>query len=164
MERDKFGRFIKGHRPYKTFKKNPKYHRHDGLTWHHINIKHNGLHRTEEYKRKIAKTVFKLWGNKDYIIKHAGPNNPNWKGGAMNTYKTLSWRMRAKLRVWANKVKRRDKKCIICHSKKQLQADHIKSVALHPKLVLDIKNGRTLCFNCHVKTETYGKKLFKKLR
>ena len=161
MERDKFGRFVIGHKAYKNFKPDAKYHQHDGLAFHAKTVRHNGSHRTLDYKNKISKTVFKLWKKKDYVAKHSGANNPNWRGGAMNYYKTASWRMRARLRVWANRIKKRDKRCILCGSIKQLEADHIKPVSLHPDLALDLNNGRTLCFNCHVNTNTYGKKIKK---
>lgn len=38
----------------------------------------------------------------------------------------------------------------------ELNADHIKSFAFFPELRLELSNGRTLCVECHRKTETYG--------
>lgn len=158
MERDSFGRFIKGHKGYKTFKKNSKYHCHNGLVWHLKSVRHNGIHRTKFYKKKISLTVSKLWNNKDYKRKHLGINNPNWNGGKMNNYETFSRRFRAKLRIWAKKIKARDKLCVFCGNKNKLQADHIKPIALYPELAFRLNNGRALCFKCHLKTETYGRK------
>jgi hypothetical protein len=65
-----------------------------------------------------------------------------------NQYKTILWR---------RKIVKRDKYCCIkCGSKKELCADHIKPVATYPELAFDINNGRTLCKECHKKTDSYG--------
>jgi len=41
----------------------------------------------------------------------------------------------------------------------RLNADHIKPFSLFPDLRLKLSNGRTLCVDCHVQTDTYGWKL-----
>lgn len=63
---------------------------------------------------------------------------------------------------WRVEVFKRDEYCCVMCRKKggYLHADHIKPFALHPELRLDINNGRTLCIECHKKTETFGTKLF----
>lgn len=38
-----------------------------------------------------------------------------------------------------------------------LNADHIKPFALYPELRFDLNNGRTLCIDCHKKTDTWGR-------
>jgi len=59
-------------------------------------------------------------------------------------------------REWRKSVIERDVICVLCGSDKQLEVDHIKSLALNPHLALDINNGRVLCKECHKKTDTYG--------
>ena len=67
---------------------------------------------------------------------------------------------------------RDDRKCTICDSTKSIEADHIvpfstllkdndiKSVedAIACEELWDVDNGRTLCHECHRKTDTYGNK------
>lgn len=65
--------------------------------------------------------------------------------------------IRNRLAGWAKMVKDRDgRKCVLCGSTTNLHADHIKPIALYPELMRDLSNGRTLCFDCHKKTPTYG--------
>lgn len=40
-----------------------------------------------------------------------------------------------------------------------LHVDHIEPVCVAPERALDPSNARTLCFDCHVRTETYGPKV-----
>lgn len=67
---------------------------------------------------------------------------------------------------WRISVFERDNyKCVECGNAGYLHADHIKPFALHPKLQLDINNGRTLCIDCHKKTDTFGRTgVFRKLK
>jgi 5-methylcytosine-specific restriction endonuclease McrA len=51
---------------------------------------------------------------------------------------------------WRKKVYARDKyTCQMCHSKKKLQAHHIKRWAQYPALRFIVDNGITLCGPCH---------------
>jgi 5-methylcytosine-specific restriction endonuclease McrA len=68
-------------------------------------------------------------------------------------------------RTWRQLVLERDGyACVLCGRKKslicKLHVDHIKSFIKNPNLRLNLENGRTLCIECHKKTETYGKKSF----
>jgi 5-methylcytosine-specific restriction endonuclease McrA len=61
-------------------------------------------------------------------------------------------------REWRKAVFERDEyTCIICKQKGgKLNADHIKPFKAFPELRYDINNGRTLCIECHKKTDSYG--------
>jgi 5-methylcytosine-specific restriction endonuclease McrA len=62
---------------------------------------------------------------------------------------------------WRNNVFERDN--FTCQDCDQiggyLNADHIKPFAFYPELRFELSNGRTLCHDCHKKTDTYGVKL-----
>lgn len=64
---------------------------------------------------------------------------------------------RAEYRNWRRQVfERDDYTCQFCEERGgKLNADHIKPYSLFPELRYDIENGRTLCVECHKKTDTY---------
>lgn len=74
-----------------------------------------------------------------------------WKSGDNAGKKHYGWKGGQNLSYWKRAVKRRDKKCMKCGEldPRVLTADHVKSKKMYPKLQFDIKNGMTLCFNCH---------------
>lgn len=90
-----------------------------------------------------------------------GSKHWNWKGGI--TPKSAKLRNRSKLREWRKKVLDRDKgRCVWCTKKKRkMCADHIKSFKKYPKLRYVVSNGRTLCYQCHYKTDTFGGRIIK---
>ena len=53
------------------------------------------------------------------------------------------------LHSWAQVIKKRDKKCVVCGSKKKLEAHHILQRSLYPKLSFNINNGVMLCYLHH---------------
>lgn len=86
-----------------------------------------------------------------------GPEHPFWKGGVCRN-KNGNWLSR----IWRVAVFIRDDyTCQECGERGgRLEADHIKPWALYPELRYAIDNGRTLCHDCHEKTETYGWKYY----
>lgn len=86
-----------------------------------------------------------------------GPRNSNYKGGITPQNKKI--RASEEYKQWRLSVFQRDE--YTCQSCGQvggkLNADHIKQFAFHPELRLDVSNGRTLCVECHKKTDTFMK-------
>ena len=66
--------------------------------------------------------------------------------------------------IWRSAILRKDNySCVECGDdrKSVLEADHIRPFSLFPELRFAIDNGRTLCSDCHRKTETFGGKVKK---
>ena len=55
----------------------------------------------------------------------------------------------AELQKWSRKVILRDKACVRCGAKENLQAHHVMSYSEHPDLRLDVNNGVALSPVCH---------------
>jgi len=108
-------------------------------------IRGKGWHHSDETKRKI--------GNKN-----RGENSYWWKGGVSKIHETM--RDGVEMKIWRSKVFQRDDyTCQICKQRGgELNADHIRPLAISPELAYDLSNGRTLCKSCHVKTDTWGSK------
>lgn len=86
-----------------------------------------------------------------------GEKNPNWKGGITPVNKAI--RSSFEYKEWRKSVFSRDdwtcQECGLRGDKVYLHADHIKPFAYFPELRLDLSNGRTLCVDCHKKTDSY---------
>ena len=108
-----------------------------------------GKKHTDENKKKMSEIR---------IGKYLGKNHPRWKGGITPIH--ISIRSSKEYKLWRKSVYERDEyKCIWCGevgNGKNLNADHIKTFAYFPELRFAIDNGRTLCVDCHRKTDTYG--------
>lgn len=91
-----------------------------------------------------------------------GDKNPLWKGGITPINKTI--RTSLEYKIWRRGIFERDNyTCVWCGDRQKkghkviLHADHIKPFAYFPELRFAIDNGRTLCVDCHKKTDSYLK-------
>src|SRR3990167_4959083 len=111
-----------------------------------IGLASKGRICTEETRRKISNLKK---GNKTHL----------WKGGITPINKLI--RHSLKYKLWREAIFKRDNyTCIWCKKRGgRLQADHIKPFALFLELRFLVDNGRTLCVDCHKKTDTYGGKI-----
>ena len=127
------------------------------------------LKHTEDFKKQVSERhkgkVNSFETRKKMAVSKKGDSNPNWKGGISTKYQLDRASMECKL--WRISVFDRDNyTCIFCFKKGgwsvlekrqiKLNADHIKPFIDYPELRFAIDNGRTLCEECHRKTDTYG--------
>ncbi len=129
-------------------RKNPK-HKELGKR---VGLSNVGRKLSEEHKLKIGE------GLKG---KQAGSKSWNWKGGITPLRKKLYFSLEYKL--WRKSVfERDDYTCVWCGSIENLTTDHIKPWEDYPELRFAIDNGRTLCLDCHRKTDTWGRHKYKR--
>ena len=109
-----------------------------------LRIIRTGWRLSEETKKKLSEL-------------HKGSRNYSWKGG-ITPLRIKIWHSLG-YKLWRKSVFERDNYTRVFCGKKggRLAADHIKSFRECPELRFSIDNGRTLCEDCHFKTETYGK-------
>ncbi len=105
---------------------------------------------------KGKKNVYSLETIREMSNAKKGQKSNLWKGGIT----PVNTMIRASLeyKLWRKSVFERDNYiCIWCGQKGgKLSVDHIKPFALYPELRFAIDNGRTLCIDCHRKTDTWG--------
>lgn len=95
--------------------------------------------------------------------KMKGPRNGNWRGGNSRVSDLI--RKSKEYLDWKAQVFIRDgRTCVLCGSIQNIEADHIKSFSEYPELRFDVNNGRTLCHDCHSRTDNYGMRGKKKER
>ena len=92
-------------------------------------------------------------------IKHpsnTGPLNKNWRGGVTSPEYRL--RRYPRYALWRTAVFERDNyTCQLCGVRGgTLNADHIYPFSLYEELRFEVSNGRTLCYDCHRRTDTWG--------
>lgn len=138
--RDSRGRFIKGHTITDSMRLK--------MSLASKGSKRHTQRHTENTKRKISESK---------TGKLLGKNNPNWKGGTSREYKEGYYSK--KYITWRNSVFERDnytcQECGVMGNIKYLTAHHIKSWAHYPELRFEVNNGKTLCEDCHEKTDNY---------
>lgn len=91
---------------------------------------------------------------------HSKENHWNWRGGITDINEAI--RKSAEYKQWRSSVFERDNfTCQHCGVKGgSLHADHIIPFSVDESKRFDVDNGRTLCADCHRKTETYGVRVF----
>lgn len=126
---------------------------------------------SDEHKKNISLAHLKsgirpprLKGHKfspGTVAKRSGENHYKWRGGI--TKESTKIRTSKEYALWRTAVFQRDNyTCVWCGARSAksrptfLNADHIKPFAYFPELRLAIDNGRTLCTDCHKKTDNYG--------
>jgi hypothetical protein len=90
-----------------------------------------------------------------YIL---GENYKPTGGFARKLHSSVAYR---KLRRFA--LDRANNQCQICSSQHKLHLDHVKPKSLFPELALNKDNVRILCQDCHINTDSYGGKIFKRI-
>ena len=102
--------------------------------------------------------------NAQTSIRQKGDKSHLWRGGITNQERVA--RNSARYDLFRRFILARDNfTCQICNKRGgKLCVDHIKEWFLYPALRFDTDNGRTLCVECHRKTDTFGSRSAKKMR
>ena len=120
--------------------------------------------KSEIARKNMSIGKIKWWEEHPQAIiiaseRNKGEKGSNWQGG--KTTEVMTIRTSSKYNQWRKAVFERDNyTCIFCNQRGgKLNADHIKPFSLFPELRLNLENGRTLCLNCHKKTDTWAGKI-----
>lgn len=131
---------------------------------------------TDEDRKRASLNIKKLWSNgvmrkivgsaewREKVSEvNRGSKHWNWKGGI--TPITLQERSNLRLKEWRRLVFARDNyTCQSCGDRSRkdhpvtLNAHHIHRWNENPDMRYDVKNGLTLCYICHKKTDNYAGK------
>jgi len=109
---------------------------------YHIDNKERINAQKREYNKTHPEIVLKC--NLNQLIKHG------------KTFDITTNQYMYTVNVWVRSVKTRDKTCVCCGSKKQLNAHHILYKSKYPELSLNLNNGITMCKKCHEELHGYG--------
>ena len=111
-----------------------------------------GKRKSKKTREKLSIIAIQQWRDGQF---GRGNKSHSWKGGITPINKVI--RTSVEYKLWRTAVFIRDNRtCIWCGSKNNIEADHIKPFCIFPELRFAIDNGRTLCHDCHRKTDTYG--------
>ena len=132
----------------------------------------NGIPKSPEsnLKRSISHKAY--WATHPEQLKERGEktqgiNHYRWNGGISQLNQSI--RLMTEHRKWMDKIKARDKRCLECNSKKDLESHHItplstliegngitsRDEARGCPALWDLNNGLTLCQPCHY--EVHGR-------
>jgi 5-methylcytosine-specific restriction endonuclease McrA len=120
-----------------------------------------------ETRKKVSESLKGIKHSEDAIKRRSTTNRNNFDKRGRKTPQMVIIRNSVEYKLWREAVFTRDNwTCIWCNKKGGwcktlkkkivLNADHIKPFAHYPELRFAIDNGRTLCFDCHKTTDTYG--------
>jgi len=111
---------------------------------------------------KVSKTTFDIFKNGHRckscgIEKRSGRNAYQWNP-LLSDEDRKDRRLVDGYKKWIKQVYQQNKwTCQKCENKKHINAHHIQNYASHPDLRMDIKNGITLCRDCHIQFHSiYG--------
>jgi hypothetical protein len=151
MERDKKGKFVKGHKQSNTGRTH--------FTTERMSGDKNPAKRPEiRLKISLASIGRKISPLQGF---QKGKKHWNWKGGATSKDKLL--RLSKDFKHWREDVFKGDNyTCWICEDrggnghKVILHPHHLKGFAEYPKLRFKVSNGMTLCDFCHKTYTDFG--------
>ena len=162
------GLFQKGHK-VNLGKKNPlgKHWKLSEEVKKRMSLSKKGIKFSEEHKKSMSTCRIgrkrPAWIGDKISVSNKGEKSHFWKGGV--TSLNMLIRVSARYKKWRTSVFKRDNyTCIWCGTKSgngkrvMLNADHIKSFSQFPELRFAVDNGRTLCVDCHYKTDNFGSK------
>ena len=162
--RDTMGRFMVGHKNGMTGKRHNEQTKKKIGDANAIALKGKILSAETRRKMSIAAPKTKSIAHRKAMSEaRKGVKSQWWRDGRSKENHII--RESVEIKLWRESVfKRDDYTCQICgvHSgnakRVTLNADHIKPFAYFPELRFELSNGRTLCVDCHKKTDTFGRK------
>ena len=123
----------------------------------------NSFYGRKHKKESLLKAVETRRKNGSYVAWNRGIKLPYqvWnKGMGSKTTESKRIRLSKEYIEWREKVFKRDNyTCQDCGKRGgELHPHHIKEFSKFPELRFEVSNGKTLCPNCHKKTDSYGRK------